>query len=106
MVLRVGRLKELEIDVSVEWSIESSDAIRETVEGMLQACCNSLILEGAGNLGLGASINSISHFSYSIEVEVSALCRGQSWNDVGNGKQRQETFHVDSTRARAVVADS
>ena len=38
----LGRLRKLDIDVRKEWSMESSDAIRETVEGMLQACCNSL----------------------------------------------------------------
>ncbi|XP_047969936.1 putative disease resistance protein RGA3 [Salvia hispanica] len=38
----LGRLKVLCIDVSVEWSMESSVGIRETVEGMLQGCANSL----------------------------------------------------------------
>lgn len=35
-------LRELEIDVSTEWSMESSSDIKETVEGMLHGCCNSL----------------------------------------------------------------
>ncbi|XP_047957083.1 putative disease resistance protein RGA3 [Salvia hispanica] len=38
----LGRLKELKIDVSVEWSRGISVAIGETVEGMLQRCGNSL----------------------------------------------------------------
>ncbi|XP_047955374.1 disease resistance protein RGA2-like [Salvia hispanica] len=38
----LGRLWRLEIDVSVEWSRETSVGIRETAEGMLQGCGNSL----------------------------------------------------------------
>ncbi|XP_047969824.1 putative disease resistance protein RGA3 [Salvia hispanica] len=38
----LGRLMKLKIDVSVEWSMENSVAIGETVEGMLQDCGNSL----------------------------------------------------------------
>ncbi|XP_047956182.1 putative disease resistance protein RGA4 [Salvia hispanica] len=38
----LGRLKNLNIDVSVEWSEESSIAINETVNGILEGCCNSL----------------------------------------------------------------
>ncbi|KAL1535455.1 disease resistance protein RGA2-like [Salvia divinorum] len=38
----LGSLKSLELDMSVEWSREASAGIAETVEGMLQACCNSL----------------------------------------------------------------
>ncbi|KAG6393519.1 hypothetical protein SASPL_147762 [Salvia splendens] len=48
----LGRLKELKIDVSVEWSRENSVAIGETVEGMLQGCANSLrilVLKGVDN---------------------------------------------------------
>ncbi|XP_047956509.1 putative disease resistance protein RGA3 [Salvia hispanica] len=37
-----GRLKELRIDVSVKWSRETSLGIIETVDGILQGCCNSL----------------------------------------------------------------
>lgn len=36
-------LRILEIDVSMEWSREASDAIKETVDGILQGCSNSLI---------------------------------------------------------------
>ncbi|XP_047955340.1 putative disease resistance protein RGA3 isoform X1 [Salvia hispanica] len=35
-------LETLEIDVSVEWSREDSVGIAETVDGMLQSCCNKL----------------------------------------------------------------
>ncbi|KAG6393558.1 hypothetical protein SASPL_147802 [Salvia splendens] len=38
----LSSLYTLEIDVSVEWSREDSVGIAETVEGMLQRCCNSL----------------------------------------------------------------
>ncbi|KAG6393594.1 hypothetical protein SASPL_147838 [Salvia splendens] len=38
----LGRLNELNIDVSEEWSREASVGIIETVDGMLQRCCNSL----------------------------------------------------------------
>ncbi|XP_047967976.1 uncharacterized protein LOC125212013 [Salvia hispanica] len=38
----LSSLKELEIDVSMEWSREDSVGIAETVEGMLQRCCDSL----------------------------------------------------------------
>ncbi|XP_047978378.1 putative disease resistance protein RGA1 isoform X2 [Salvia hispanica] len=38
----LSNLKELDIDVSVEWSREDSVGIAETVERMLQRCCNSL----------------------------------------------------------------
>ncbi|KAG6395420.1 hypothetical protein SASPL_146065 [Salvia splendens] len=38
----LSSLKTLSIDVSVEWSREDSVGIAETVEGMLQRCCNSL----------------------------------------------------------------
>ncbi|XP_042030928.1 putative disease resistance protein RGA1 [Salvia splendens] len=38
----LSSLRALEIDVSVEWSREDSVGIAETVEGMLQRCCNSL----------------------------------------------------------------
>ncbi|XP_042030920.1 putative disease resistance protein RGA3 isoform X1 [Salvia splendens] len=38
----LSSLKVLYIDVSVEWSREDSVGIAETVEGMLQRCCNSL----------------------------------------------------------------
>ncbi|XP_042030385.1 disease resistance protein RGA2-like [Salvia splendens] len=38
----LSSLRRLEIDVSVEWSREDSVGIAETVEGMLQRCCNSL----------------------------------------------------------------
>ncbi|XP_047959416.1 disease resistance-like protein DSC2 [Salvia hispanica] len=38
----LSSLKILSIDVSVEWSREASVGIAETVDGMLQRCCNSL----------------------------------------------------------------
>ncbi|KAG6395410.1 hypothetical protein SASPL_146055 [Salvia splendens] len=48
----LSSLRTLEIDVSVEWSSEASVGIAETVEGMLQGCCNSLVglvLKGVEN---------------------------------------------------------
>ncbi|XP_047955339.1 disease resistance protein RGA2-like [Salvia hispanica] len=39
----LSKMKSLSIDVSVEWSREDSVGIADTVEGMLQTCCNSLI---------------------------------------------------------------
>ena len=38
----LGSLKDLTIDVSVEWSNGSSVAINDTVNGILEGCCNSL----------------------------------------------------------------
>ncbi|XP_047955178.1 putative disease resistance protein RGA1 [Salvia hispanica] len=48
----LGKLKELHIDVSVQWSTENSGAIEYAVDGILQGCCNSLTLlklRGVGN---------------------------------------------------------
>ncbi|XP_047954738.1 disease resistance protein RGA2-like isoform X2 [Salvia hispanica] len=38
----LGSLQTLNIDVSVEWSEENSVGINETVNGILEGCCNSL----------------------------------------------------------------
>ncbi|XP_047978420.1 disease resistance protein RGA2-like [Salvia hispanica] len=40
----LSSLQSLWIDVSVEWSREDSVGIAETVDGMLQTCCNSLTI--------------------------------------------------------------
>ncbi|XP_057772127.1 disease resistance protein RGA2-like [Salvia miltiorrhiza] len=48
----LGCLKRLEIDVSWEWSMESSVGIKQTVDALLQPCCNSLtwlVLRGVEN---------------------------------------------------------
>ncbi|XP_057772408.1 disease resistance protein TAO1-like [Salvia miltiorrhiza] len=48
----LGCLRELQIDVSEEWSMESSVGIKQTVDALLQPCCNSLIsfeLKGVEN---------------------------------------------------------
>ncbi|KAL1535405.1 putative disease resistance protein RGA1 [Salvia divinorum] len=48
----LGSLEKLKIDVSVEWSMENSGVIRDTVDGILQGCCNSL-----SELHLGGAAN-------------------------------------------------
>ncbi|XP_047965208.1 putative disease resistance protein RGA1 [Salvia hispanica] len=38
----LGSLEKLKIDVSVEWSSENNGVTKDTVDGILQGCCNSL----------------------------------------------------------------
>ncbi|XP_057772126.1 putative disease resistance protein RGA1 [Salvia miltiorrhiza] len=50
--LGLGCLQSLVIDVSWEWSMESSVGIKQTVDALLQGCCNSLtslVLRGVEN---------------------------------------------------------
>ncbi|XP_047966054.1 putative disease resistance protein RGA3 [Salvia hispanica] len=68
----LSSLKSLSIDVSVEWSRENSVGIAETIEGMLQSCCNSLrylSLKGIENWEwLPQSIQNLT-VVYSLELE-------------------------------------
>ncbi|XP_047981028.1 disease resistance protein RGA2-like isoform X1 [Salvia hispanica] len=60
----LSSLRALLIDVSVEWSIEDSVGIAETVERMLRGCCNSLArLELKGMENWGWMPQSIQHLT-------------------------------------------
>ncbi|KAL1562126.1 hypothetical protein AAHA92_04739 [Salvia divinorum] len=76
------KLRKLEIDVTVEWSSETSVAIHDTVDSMLRKCCSSI-----GELRLtGMEIRdvvpeSIKHLTslYNLELENSGVEKLPNW---------------------------